>query len=57
MVTIAVEDGATHIFNELLREGETTKNIFKKSQTDPMIMIAEKDGAMIFLTTDPKLIL
>ena len=24
MVTIAVEDGATHIFNELLRERETT---------------------------------
>ena len=35
----------------------TTGNIFETIQTEPMIMIAEKDGAMIFLTTDPKLIL
>ena len=31
---------ATNFFKELL----TTKNILKKSPTDPMIMIAEKDG-------------
>ena len=33
------------------------RKLFIKSQTDPMIMLAEKDGAMIILTTDPKLIL
>ena len=44
MVTIAVEDGTTHIFNELLQEGETKcanggrEAIAKK--TDLMIMTA-----------------
>ena len=49
MVIIAVEDGTTHIFNELLQEGETKcanggrEAIAKK--TDLMIMTAVEDSA------------